>query len=104
MDAEFNALFKRLFSLRKTDDGGGGKPAPAPGTPGTAARRETGSRDNRPVPRKFLGIYFRCCTIYGRIYKNAAGTAYEGRCPRCGMPTKVLIGTGGTSNRFFEAE
>jgi hypothetical protein len=72
----------------------------------TAPPAEAGdsSPANRTGPRKFLGVYFRCCTIYSRIYKNATGTAYEGRCPRCGKPTKILIGTGGTSNRFFEAE
>ena len=33
--------------------------------------------------RKFLGIYFDCCHVYGRVYKNKEGTAYEGWCPKC---------------------
>jgi len=54
--------------------------------------------------KKFLGIYFRCCNVYGRIYKNKAGTAYEGSCPGCRRPAVVPIGEHGTSSRFFIAE
>ncbi|MBN1131106.1 MAG: hypothetical protein JXA71_19105 [Chitinispirillaceae bacterium] len=58
----------------------------------------------KPGPRKFLGIYFRCCNVYCRIYKNRWGTAYVGRCPRCGKPVYVGIAKEGSSSRFFEAE
>ncbi len=51
--------------------------------------------------KEFLGMHFHCCNIYSRIYKNREGTAYEGRCPRCGKPVVVPIGKGGVSNRFF---
>jgi hypothetical protein len=54
-------------------------------------------------PRRFLGIYFRCCNLYRRIYKNKTGTAYEGRCPLCGAQAVVPIGSHGTTGRFFEA-
>ena len=52
---------------------------------------------------KFLGIMFECCHAYGRIYRNAAGTAYEGVCPRCRRSVRVPIGAGGTQRRFFIA-
>lgn len=55
------------------------------------------------TPKKFLGIMFNCCGVYGRIYENADGTAYVGRCPRCLKSIRVKIGEGGTSSRFFEA-
>lgn len=55
-----------------------------------------------PKPRSWLGIYFRCCAQYGRIYKNADGTRYAGRCPRCGVEVSARVGEGGTNQRFFE--
>ena len=53
--------------------------------------------------KPFLGVLFECCHTYRRIYKNRAGTAYEGRCPRCGLSVRVPIGPGGTSRRQFRA-
>jgi hypothetical protein len=53
--------------------------------------------------RKFLGVYFVTCGVYGRLYKNAEGTAYVGRCPKCGQPYRIKIGAEGTSARFFKA-
>ena len=53
--------------------------------------------------KKFLGVHFRCCNLYARIYINTQGTAYEGCCPRCGKRIHVPIGKGGIANRFFEA-
>ena len=54
--------------------------------------------------KKFLGIYFKCCKVYSRIYRNKFGTAYEGACPTCRRPAVVSIGEKGTSSRFFVAE
>jgi hypothetical protein len=53
--------------------------------------------------RPYLGVQFIKCQVYGRLYRNAEGTAYAGRCPRCGAPVLVPIGNGGTSQRFFVA-
>jgi len=55
------------------------------------------------VPRPFLGIEFKCCRTYGRIYRNAEATRYQGACPRCGCQVKVPIGPGGQGSRFFSA-
>jgi hypothetical protein len=60
-------------------------------------REATGAR------RPFLSIWFRCCHAYGRLYRNRAETAYEGRCPKCSRPVVVQIGPGGTGQRFFTA-
>jgi hypothetical protein len=66
--------------------------------PQPAARGVTGSG------RPWLAILWRCCRVYGRAYRNAAGTAYEARCPRCSKPVLVRIGDGGTNCRFFETD
>lgn len=56
-----------------------------------------------PIGRPWLSIWFRCCHAYARVYRNAAGTGYEGACPRCGARVRASIGPGGTARRFFEA-
>ena len=53
--------------------------------------------------RKFIGVRFDCCGSYARVYKNRAGDAYEGRCPKCLKPIRFEIGPGGSSARFFSA-
>ena len=54
--------------------------------------------------RNFLGIHFRCCRVYGRLYRTPGEAEYRGRCPRCGAVLEVPVGEGGTGRRFFTAE
>jgi hypothetical protein len=70
--------------------------------PATPIRSSTQPGDSKSAG-KFLSIWFRCCNVYGRIYRNAAQTAYEGRCPKCGAAVHASIGPGGTNRRSFEA-
>lgn len=54
--------------------------------------------------RKFLGIWFECCHVYGRLYKNKSGTKYTGRCPKCLRILNVDIDAESekaTNQRFF---
>ncbi len=61
---------------------------------GAASRRES---------RPWLSVMWECCQTYSRVYRNRAGTAYVGHCPRCGKRIQVKIGPGGTSHRLFKA-
>lgn len=62
------------------------------------------NRNDASRNRPFLSVYFACCGVYCRIYRNLAGTAYVGRCPRCGKSVRFLIGPDGTDQRFFIVE
>jgi hypothetical protein len=60
------------------------------------------TQNNNDTKRRFVGVRFNCCGVYWRIYINQSETAYEGRCPKCGKPVKLKVGSGGTNCRFFE--
>lgn len=51
--------------------------------------------------RPFLSVHFACCGVYQRVYRDADGKAYRGRCPRCALPVTFAVGEGGTSARSF---
>lgn len=57
----------------------------------------------RKKRRPYLGIIFKCCNVYSRIYLNKDKTAFVGRCPRCGKNTKIKVSKDGVSDRFFVA-
>jgi hypothetical protein len=62
-----------------------------------------GKNASGPGGADYLGVRFECCGAYARVYRNRAGDAYEGRCPKCLKPIRFEIGPGGTSSRFFTA-
>jgi len=72
--------------------------------------RESEGADSTPSDaaakssRPWVGIQFECCNAYARVYRNAEGTAYEGRCPHCLRPVTLRVGPGGTNARFFKAQ
>ncbi|MBD3401791.1 hypothetical protein GF420_02765 [candidate division GN15 bacterium] len=55
--------------------------------------------------RPFIGMHFKCCNIYTRLYLNKAGTAFIGYCPRCGRKkAEVKVSPTGSTSRFFGAD
>jgi hypothetical protein len=56
--------------------------------------------------RPFIGVTFRCCNVYSRIYLNNDGTAYEGICPKCYRKKVVIevVEKGGSDSKFYVAE
>ncbi|MFH0911308.1 MAG: hypothetical protein V1918_07400 [Planctomycetota bacterium] len=60
---------------------------------------ETKRQDTRP----YISVFFECCKVYTRIYRNRLGTHYAGWCPRCARKLSVRIGPEGTDARFFRA-
>lgn len=54
-------------------------------------------------PRPYIGMLFRCCHIYLRVYLNRTGDAYVGHCPRCAAPIAVKVSPLGSNARFFSA-
>lgn len=82
-------------------------------TPDPCDRVELGGRDGQTprsdragepeaAQRGYLRLWFACANQYARAYKNADGSQYQGRCPKCGAAIQFPIGPGGTSERFFQ--
>jgi hypothetical protein len=65
---------------------------------------ETPGRREPEGERRFLSIWFRCCGTYGRAYRNASGTSWVARCPRCGGTATAPIGPAGSRRNVFIVE
>lgn len=66
------------------------------------AHDPAGPDDAAARGRPWLSLWFTCANTYTRAYRNAAGTGYEGRCPKCGKSIRFMIGPGGTNQRTFQ--
>ncbi len=54
--------------------------------------------------KKFISIYWKCCHVFSRMYRNSSGTGYDGFCPKCHVFLHVPIGKDGIHQRTFIAE
>jgi len=60
--------------------------------------------ENTGKKRPFIGIHFKCCNVYNRIYLNKAGTAFVGWCPKCAAKAEIRVSPTGSKSRFFLAD
>ncbi|MFM1919646.1 MAG: hypothetical protein RLZZ303_1280 [Candidatus Hydrogenedentota bacterium] len=57
------------------------------------------------TPRPWIGMHWKCCHVYSRVYLNHAETHFAGNCPRCGAPVRLRAVRGaGSEERFWTAE
>jgi hypothetical protein len=71
-------------------------------TNATAGANTGGTPASSPATaRPFISVQFDCCNVYLRIYRSPDGSAYHGRCPKCGKPVHFAVGQGGTDSRVF---
>lgn len=59
---------------------------------------------DRGKPRPFIGIRFKCCNAYARVYLVRDGSAFAGHCPKCARPVRIAVGEGGSKSRFWSVE
>jgi hypothetical protein len=64
----------------------------------------TDSTEKDDSKRPHIGIIFKCCRIYSRIYLNKKGDAFVGWCPKCAAKLEVKVSPTGSKGKFFAAE
>jgi|GEM_PF-337723 len=60
-------------------------------------------QEKAPSRRPFLGMHFKCCKLYSRIYLNKKQTAFVGWCPKCASKVEVRVSPTGSDSQFFTA-
>lgn len=54
--------------------------------------------------RQYVGVTFKCCRVYTRIYINKKGTAFVGWCPKCAAKMEIKISPSGSNSKFFRTD
>lgn len=53
--------------------------------------------------KPFIGMTFKCCNVYSRIYLNSKATSFTGFCPKCRAMTEIKVSPMGSNTKFFTA-
>lgn len=62
------------------------------------------SKESNRKPRPHVGVIFKCCRIYQRIYLNKQGTAFIGYCPKCSSKMEIIVSPYGSESKFFTTD
>ena len=54
--------------------------------------------------KEFIGVIFKCCNKYSRIYFDDDKSSFLGWCPKCGAKMEVRVSPRGSRSRFFQAD
>ncbi|HOE65483.1 MAG TPA: hypothetical protein PLO62_03065 [Candidatus Hydrogenedentes bacterium] len=55
-------------------------------------------------PRPYIGVHFKCCNVYIRVYLDRFGRTFSGHCPKCMRRIEIKVGPGGSASRFWTAK
>lgn len=50
---------------------------------------EEGRSETSARARPSIGMLWKCCNVYSRVYLNHAQTHFAGNCPRCGARMRI---------------
>ena len=64
---------------------------------------DASAQHNGRQPRPWIGVRFTCAGAYVRVYRAPNAPCYVARCPKCAMACRFAVGSGGTSQRLFDA-
>ena len=73
-----------------------------PGDPGGVGAREGQGGGAGTGGRPWIGVQFVCAGKYVRVFRAPDASGYLARCPTCARTMWFRVGSGGTSERFFE--
>ncbi|MCP4725616.1 MAG: hypothetical protein GY863_11295 [bacterium] len=60
--------------------------------------------NNSKEQKPFIGIHFKCCNVYNRIYMNNKKDAFVGWCPKCAKRVHIGISPDGVDSKYFEVK
>ncbi|UCC80742.1 MAG: hypothetical protein JSW64_05125 [Candidatus Zixiibacteriota bacterium] len=54
--------------------------------------------------KEFIGVIFKCCKKYSRIYLDDEKSSFLGWCPKCGAKMEIRISPNGSNSKFFQTD